>query len=105
MSDRTPHVYVAHEGAEVWYALMEDAVDRGEVRYLPETSIAGYKIPALYWNPQAERHPHVPLYDAMLRLAHACTCRARLHPECAWPTIQRGEPLDMPEDWREWVRS
>jgi hypothetical protein len=93
------------DGAEVWHALMEDAVDRGEIRYLPETTISGYRIPALYWNPQARRHPHGVLRQAQMVLSSLCTCRARLHPECAWPTIQRGEPLDMPDDWREWVRS
>jgi hypothetical protein len=90
---------------EVWTALMEDAVDRGEVQYMPPATIAGFTVPATYWNPGFERHPRVHLYDAAAMLASACACRGRLHAACVWPTIQRGEQPDMPEDWREWVRS
>lgn len=74
------------DGYLVWKAMIEDAVDRGEVHYLPEERISGH------------------LYDAAATLASACACRGRLHAACVWPTIQRGEPLDMPEDWRDWVQ-
>lgn len=89
---------------EVWTALMEDAVDRGDLTVVPETTISGYKIPAVYWD-QRDHHPHGPLRQAQMMLAAACTCRGRLHAECVYPTTLRGEPLDMPEDWHDWVRS
>lgn len=92
-----------HDGHEVWRALMEDGVDRGEVVYLHPKKIAGFTVPATYWVPGAERHPHVALYDAAATLASACACRGRLHAACVWPTVKRGEPLDMPEDWHDWV--
>lgn len=93
------------DGYEVWTAVMEDAVDRGEIHYLHERRISGHVIPATYWNPAVERHPLVHLYDAAAVLASACACRGRLHPQCVWPTIQRGEQTDMPDDWRDWTQA
>lgn len=93
-----------HDGYEVWTALMEDAVDRGEVKHYPPTTISGYTIPATYWTPGTP-HPRTDLMRAQMVLAAACSCRGRLHAACVYPTIQRGEEPDMPEDWRDWVRS
>lgn len=92
-----------HDGYEIWSAVMEDAVERGDLRFVAETTISGYKIPAVYYDPQRDHHPHGPLRQAQMVLASVCTCRGRLHAACVYPTLQRGEPLDMPEDWRDWV--
>lgn len=91
------------EGYEVWKAMIEDAVDRGEVRYLHPMTVLGRTIPATYWNPADGPSPNAGLYAAAALLSSACDCRGRLHPACVWPTIQRGEQPDMPEDWRDWT--
>lgn len=93
----------SRQGYEVWKAMIEDAVERGEVKFLQPATIAGRSIPADYWIMGYERHPRVHLYDAAATLASACACRGRMHAGCVWPTIQRGEQPDMPENWRDWV--
>ena len=77
--------------AEMWQAMMDDALDRGDVLLVPPTVISGYEVPAAYWHVDSERFPYIALYDARAALASACACRGALHEECVWPTVQRGQ--------------
>jgi hypothetical protein len=93
VTDETAQQPPVDDGYVVWKAMMEDAVDRGDVKFLQATSIGGYVIPATYWNPAVERHPRLGLYAADALLASACACRGSLHQQCVYPTIMRGEGI------------
>lgn len=78
---------------EVWTAMMEDAIDAGDVRVVEATTISGYVIPATYWVQGREPHPHMQARFAQMALANVCACRGSLHYECVYPTLMRGEEV------------
>lgn len=68
----------AADGYPVWIAMMEDARERGEVRYHHPTFWRGYETPPYY--------EHVAL-------ASACACGGSLHMRCAVPVLVERDRL------------
>lgn len=64
----------APDGYPVWLAMMEDARERGEVRYHHPTFWRGHETP--------------PYYEPTdVALASACACGGSLHLRCALPVL------------------
>jgi hypothetical protein len=73
---------VTVSGYPIWVAMMEDARERGEVRYHHPTYWRGYETP--------------PYYEPVdVALASACACGGSLHTRCAVPVLgERDRLLD-----------